>query len=193
MKRHASGKLSAFEVAINKGDARLLKDLPVKLTLEDAVTGLFALWQYLDCPDFRELHWIYTWWDHDFDRKSTAAKLNLKLKALNKRIERLEKLYRLSGCLLRLKDAINGLFTLWGRLNCNSLKRLHWVHTWWDKDFSREETALKLKIDIEILHKRIERLEADYKSSEPNLPRGACIPDNIRDIEKESTDENEEI
>jgi hypothetical protein len=190
MKKEA--RLSKFEVAIAKGDAKLLKDLPFKLTLEDAVDSLFTLWFYLGCPNFRELYWVYTWWDHEFDRKSTAAKLKIDLETLHKRIQRLEELYNRSGCRLTLQNTVNGLFTLWQRLGSLELRELCWIYTWWDHEFDRKSTAAKLNIDLETLQKRIERLDEQYKQSEPDLPhlapkefmkRGTCLSDRNDEIE----------
>jgi len=78
---------------MEKGDFKLPRDLGTRFTLEDAVDGLFRLFTRLGAHDPRQRFWMQTWWDRDFDRKATAARLGIPLKTLNKRIERVQKEY----------------------------------------------------------------------------------------------------
>ncbi|MBI4713479.1 MAG: hypothetical protein HY762_09315 [Planctomycetes bacterium] len=90
-----TGRPSAYEVALAKGDLRLPKDVLRHDPFEDDLDNFITFWKFLGRPGTKTLYHLLMWSDHQRNRKEAASAIGLSGPgAVRKMLKRLQMSYQ---------------------------------------------------------------------------------------------------
>jgi len=145
-RKYTSDKLSRFEVAIDKGDYKLVSELARReLTLEDYIDGFVTLWRRFGFPAGKILDFLIVYHTLQFSRYATIKQLGMTLRELELILEGLSNRLGLPDG-ATIEQSIDGFIHLWRRLGCPEGEQINWMLVYKTLGFDRKAAAAELEM-----------------------------------------------